>query len=86
MTNALWNTTYMPGFQDLKPTGDVWLRFETSEDEEAEAEANTYHYENGFTVGWYLNSVGLVTYVGTFPTEDAASAWLESQGFEDFTS
>lgn len=81
-----WNTTYMPNFQDLKPTGDVWLRFDSLHDDEAEAEANTFHYGDGFTVGWYLDSVGLVTYVGTFATEAEAHAWLESQDFHDFSS
>lgn len=82
----IWHTTYMPGFQDLKHTGDVWLRFESPEDEEAEAEANTFHYGDGFTVGWYLNDVGLVTYVGVFATEAEAHSWLEHEGFQDFSA
>lgn len=81
-----WNTTHMPDSQDLKPTGDVWLRFQSPEDEDAEAEANTFHYGDGFTVGWSLTGVGLVTHVGTFATEAEANAWLESQDFQDFSS
>ena len=73
---------------------DVWLR--THEDEERSdfdplpngsypAEANTYATEGGYRVEWYLTSVGLVTSVH-FDTLPDAYAWLEREGFQDFTS
>lgn len=65
---------------------DVWLRFEDDDDEEAEAEANTYATEAGrFRVDWYLTSVGLVKSV-EFDTLAAAYAWLEREGFRDFSA
>lgn len=66
---------------------DVWLRFGPNDQtEEAEAEANVYGTEDGmYDVRWYLTSVGLVTHV-EFDTYQAACAWLEEQGFEDFSS
>lgn len=63
---------------------DVWLRI-IDPDELAEAEANTYRTGNGYRVEWYLNSVGLVTAVH-FATLAEAHAWLESEGFQDFSS
>jgi hypothetical protein len=63
---------------------DVWLRH-IGDEEEAEAEANTYIDGEGFRVEWYLNSVGLVTEVW-FPTYGAARAWLTAEGFQDFTT
>lgn len=62
---------------------DVWLRFVGDEDE-SEAEANTYRDGSGYRVEWYLTSVGLVT-SRWFPTRRAARAWLTAQGFRDFT-
>lgn len=65
---------------------DVWLRFVEDDDEEAEAEANTYEDgEGGYRVEWYLNSVGLVKSVA-FPSYEQAKAWLEAEGFQDFTT
>lgn len=65
---------------------DVWLRHVDDEDEaEAEAEANTFRDGNNFRVDWYLNSVGQVT-SRTFSTYEQATAWLEAEGFQDFTS
>lgn len=63
---------------------DVWLRIADGE-EEAEAEANTYLTEYGYSVEWYLTSVGLVTSV-VFDTLADAYDWLESEGFANFTS
>jgi hypothetical protein len=62
---------------------DVWLRH-IGDEEEAEAEANTYRDGDGFRVEWYLNSVGLVTEV-QFATYEAARDWLTAEGFQDFT-
>lgn len=64
---------------------DVWLRFEGEEDE-AEAEANTYARNDGFVVDWYLNSVGLVKSSPWFETYEDAAAWLTGEGFADFSS
>lgn len=63
---------------------DVWLRI-LGDDEEAEAEANTYLTDTGYRVAWYLNSVGLVTNV-EFDTLADAYDWLEVAGFANFTS
>ncbi len=63
---------------------DVWLCIPADE-EEAEAEANTYVTENGYRVEWYLNSVGLVKSV-EFSTLADAYDWLEHEGFADYSS
>lgn len=69
---------------------DVWLRFDSPDDEEATYEANTFKSVDArgvetFTVEWYHNAVGQVTKV-SFPTYEAASAWLVAQGYQDFSS
>ena len=67
---------------------DVWLLFSPGEEDaevEAEAEANTYRVGNIFRVDWYLSAVGMVRSCW-FPSYPQACAWLEGQGFEDFTS
>lgn len=64
---------------------DVWLRFADDDDEETEAEANTFDDDGRYRVEWYLTSVGLVT-ARTFPTYEAAAAWLTAEGFQDYTS
>lgn len=67
---------------------DVWLRFTPGQDNDdlAEAEANTYHNEDGtFRVEWYHNSVGVVK-KQKFSSHEAARAWLTREGFEDFTA
>lgn len=71
---------------DGDPTGalDVWLRFESPEDEEASHEANTYLTETGYQIRWYNNAVGLVTCVD-FDTLADAYDWYESNGYQDFT-
>lgn len=81
-----WPNTPYPdrGPSDTEPI-DVWLRFADEDDEEAEAEANTFHDGDGYRVDWDLTSVGLVTSV-QFATYDDARNWLISQGFADFTS
>lgn len=63
---------------------DVWLRIDDG-DELAEAEANTYPVRGGgFAVGWCLSGVGLVKWQ-FFDTYPEACAWLQSEGFGDFT-
>lgn len=63
---------------------DVWLRHIDDEDE-AEAEANTFYDDGVYRVDWSLTSVGLVKSV-TFASFNDARAWLEQEGFQDFTS
>lgn len=64
---------------------DVWLRFDSPEDEEASHEANTYRNEDGtYRVEWYHNAVGLVTTVD-FDTLADAYDWYEANGYQDFT-
>ena len=73
-------------FDTLSPL-DVWLRFESPEDEEASAEANTFYNQDGsFRVEWYLTAVGQIGYVGPFETHEDARFWLHGHGFADFTS
>lgn len=64
---------------------DVWFRFDDSDSEYAEAEANTFPDEDGFRVEWYLTTVGQVT-SRWFATRAEATAWLEAEGFEDYSS
>ena len=69
---------------------DVWLRFDSPDDEETTYEANTFKEvdANGvetYRVDWYHNSVGQVTEV-SFSTYDEAKAWLEAAGYQDYSS
>lgn len=64
---------------------DVWFKFENAEDEEPSHEANTYETEDGFVIEHYHTGVGQVTQV-EFDTLEAAHAWYEKEGFEDFSS
>lgn len=64
---------------------DVWFRFDDSDSEYAEAEANTFPDEDGFRVDWSLTAVGLVK-SQFFTTREGATAWLEAEGFEDYSS
>lgn len=73
---------------------DVWLRvsdddehgdFDPLPDGTYPAEANTYATEYGYRVEWYLTAVGLVTSVD-FDTLADAYAWLEREGFVDYSS
>lgn len=68
---------------DTEPL-DVWLRH-VGDEEEAEAEANTFPDGDGFRVEWYLTTVGQVT-SRWFATRAEATAWLEAEGFEDYSS
>lgn len=72
---------------DNAPEGalDVWLRIPEGE-EESEAEANVFADEpEHFRVEWYLTAVGEVI-TKHFDTYGEARAWLESEGFEDYSA
>lgn len=65
---------------------DVWLRFTDEEDEEPDAEANIFANDpECFRVEWYLTAVGLVE-SRKFATYDEAKAWLEGEGFTDYSA
>lgn len=64
---------------------DVWLRFDPPDSDESEAEANTYEDEGIFRVEWYLTAVGLVK-SRSFTTYEQATAWLTTEGFQNFTT
>lgn len=64
---------------------NVWLQFDTDEDEGATREANIYRDGDGYRVEWYHVAVGLVTR-HHFDTLAAAEAFLIREGFENFTS
>lgn len=66
------------------PALDVWLRFDSPEDEDASAEANTWPDGEMFRVDWCLSMVGLITSV-YFHSHADAQSWLEAQGFDDYT-
>lgn len=63
---------------------DVWLRIPDGE-EEADSEANCYVDGGGIRVEWYHTEVGLVSR-RWFATHDEARAWLEAEGFADYTT
>lgn len=73
----------MSNTTDTEPL-DVWLRH-VGDEEEAEAEANTFRDGDGFRVEWDLTAVGQVT-SRWFATRAEATAWLEAEGFEDYSS
>ena len=64
---------------------DVWLQFDSENDEEARAEANTFREDGQFRIDWYLNAVGLVK-SEYFNTYEEVTAWYEREGFQDFSS
>lgn len=64
---------------------DVWLRFDSPDDEEASAEANVYADGNAFRADWYLTAVGLVK-SRSFDTYADARSWLTAEGFSDYSS
>lgn len=63
---------------------DVWLRIPDGE-EESESEANTYRIEDGYRVEWYHTAVGVVSH-RDFDSYEEAQKFLESEGFQDFSS
>ena len=65
---------------------DVWLAFESDEDDEPQYEANTYPDEDGeFVIEWYHTAVGLVSRV-YFDTYQECEAWYEANGYQNFTA
>lgn len=86
----LRNFSQISPLEDMDaPPNSVWLRIPEGEDE-AEAEANTWRCRTTsgktvWVVGWYLNAVGLVMW-GVFSTKKSADRWLESNGFDDYTT
>lgn len=65
---------------------DVWLAFESDEDDEPQYEANTYPDEDGgFVIEWYHTAVGLVSRV-YFDTYEQCREWYEANGFQNFTA
>lgn len=77
---------------------DVWLKFVSCNDDAghvangcdcddvAEYEANTYRSGDGYVVEWYHTAVGSCVVPRYFETYEAAREWLESEGFQDFSS
>lgn len=64
---------------------DVWLAFDSPDDEEASHEANIFRDDAGYRVEWYNNAVGLVS-PHVFSTYAKARAFLESGGYDDYSS
>ena len=64
---------------------DVWLKFDSDEDDEPTYEANTYPTESGFRIDWYHEGVAQVMSVD-FDTIEDVHAWYEAQGYSDFSS
>lgn len=64
---------------------DVWLRFDSDEDEDPTHEANTFKVAGGWEIHWYHNDVGQVT-AEHFHTLSDALAWYEANGYQDFSS
>lgn len=60
---------------------EVWLAFESEDDEEATYEANTTLTETGYKIEWSHTAVGLVTTI-EFDTLADAYDWYEEHGFE----
>ena len=64
---------------------DVWLRFVDKDDDEAEAEANTFREGRHYIVKWYLTAVGLVK-GHEFDTYAECVDFLTREGFTDYSS
>jgi hypothetical protein len=80
----------MTSANDKQTALDVWLRFESPDDEETTYEANTFKEVDAdgaetFRVDWYHVDVGQVTSV-PFSSYEQAKAWLEAAGYQDFSS
>jgi hypothetical protein len=67
------------------PVGDVWLKFDSPDDEEASHEANTYRVGTGYRIDWYHTGVGQVS-SASFPSYAAVEAWYAENGYQDFSS
>lgn len=65
---------------------DVWLKFDSPDDEECAYEANTYRVaRDEFRVDWYHTAVGLVS-SREFNSYAEAREFLASNGFDDYSS
>lgn len=64
---------------------ESWLAFDHPDDEEASHEATVTPTDTGWVVGWCHTAVGQVI-EKWFPTLDAAHAFLECNGYQNFTS
>lgn len=64
---------------------DVWLKFDSDEDEEPTYEANTFETAWGYEIEWYHTAVGQVNWV-SFDRLEEAHKWYADNGFQDFTS
>jgi len=65
---------------------DVWLKFDSEDDDAPTYEANTYHIEDDrYRIEWYHVDVGQVS-TKEFDTYTHAIAWYATNGFEDYTS
>jgi hypothetical protein len=78
--------------ENATATGDVWLKHDddsydaaTDTDDVAAYEANTYRDGDAYRVEWYHTAVGQVS-SRMFATYGEACAWLESEGFEDYST
>lgn len=64
---------------------DVWLKFDSDEDEIPTLEANTRMTVTGYAIDWYHIGVGLVTSL-EFDTLADAYDWYESNNFSDYAA
>ena len=73
---------------DNAPDGylDVWLRFDSPDDEESEAEANIREDRGSYVADWSLTAVGLVKSSPEFDSYHDAETWLEAEGFENYSA
>lgn len=82
----LWEERQLRSIAKREVPLDVWLAFDSPEDEEASHEANIFYTTDGrFDVQWYHNAVGLVSH-REFSTYAEAAKWLEDGGYQDFSS
>ena len=82
----LWEERQLRSIAKRQVPLDVWLAFDSPEDEEASHEANIFFTPDGrFDVQWYNNAVGLVSH-REFSTYAEAAKWLEDGGYQDFSS
>ena len=64
---------------------ETWLKFDAETDEEPSHAATVEKTTYGYRVGWWNESVGLVTDVD-FSTLEDAHEFLERGGYSDFTA
>lgn len=70
---------------DNRTALDVWLKFDSDDDDEPTYEANTFALEDGtYCVEWYHSAVGKVSHEW-FGTYRGACSWYERHGYQDFS-